>query len=111
MTVHEAGGEVSASVAETNRIRAILGLKPLDGTGAQAPAPAVPAGGGGGAAGAQQDGKDVAEPLSNFGPQLIPAPIPPASSSSSSAPATATGAEAVLALTLDRYTAARPSWR
>jgi len=45
MVVKEKGGEVSASVAETNRIRALLGLKPLAGTEAAAqPADARPAG-------------------------------------------------------------------
>mmetsp|Transcript_38009 Transcript_38009/g.119329 ORF Transcript_38009/g.119329 Transcript_38009/m.119329 type:complete len:97 (-) Transcript_38009:201-491(-) len=44
MVVKEKGGEVSASVAETNRIRALLGLKPLAGTEAAAqPADARPA--------------------------------------------------------------------
>ena len=45
MMVKESGGEVSASVEETNRVRALLGMPPLSGTGPPAAASAPQASG------------------------------------------------------------------
>ena len=94
MVVKDKGGEVSASIDETNRIRAALGMAPLKGTAA----PTADA--------------DAAEP--SDGPALGPTWQPAASAAAVAAPEadeSGDGAEAVLALTLDRYTSARPKWR
>mmetsp|Transcript_3185 Transcript_3185/g.11343 ORF Transcript_3185/g.11343 Transcript_3185/m.11343 type:complete len:101 (-) Transcript_3185:143-445(-) len=100
MVVKEKGGEVSASVAETNRIRALLGLKPLAGTEAAA-----------------QPAEAALD--SSVGPQLpsgvaelsAPAGQPPRGKAKARKVDEAAGAAAVLALRLDRYTDARPSWK
>ena len=112
MLTVENNGEISASVEETNRVRALLGLKPLRGV------EALPK---------HADTHPLAPRLGTVaGPMLPPVGVGPASSSSSSSAATADapaasqaakvadatkGPDAVLALTLGRYTDVRPIWR
>ena len=103
MLVKENGGEVSASIDETNRVRALLGLKPLEGTGRPILPPAA---------------------------AVVPAPLElaagrvagPALPSGGALPAAAKGGvtceggleggpEAVMALKLHKYTESRPLWR
>ena len=107
-TVSDKGGEVSASVDETNRVRALLGMKPLQGSGAP---PAASA--------------DEPMPISaDDGPLLGPA-MPAAAAAAAAAaaevaaetskaqraaPDEAAGAKEVMALELSRYTSARCKW-
>jgi len=108
--VKDSNGEVSASVDETNRVRALLGLKPLRGTTNAVPPrpPSTP---------------QPLEPAAGqvAGPMLPSAGAPTARvADAASAPVVTqpaggteagVGAEAVLALRLSRYTDARPQWR
>ena len=101
MQVKESGGEVSASVEETNRIRAALGLAPLKGTIAAAPT----AGAG-----------DALGDAPGIGPAWTPAVHAAAESHVGAAVSeddgsAQDGAGAVLGLELDRYTRARPKWK
>ena len=104
-TVSDKGGEVSASIGETNRVRALLGMKPLQGSGA-APAPSA------------------GEPLpisAEDGPLLGPE-IPAAAAAAAAeaaaetsrvqraAPDEAAAAKEVIALELSKYTSARCKW-
>ena len=114
MEVKEAGGEVSASVAETNRVRALLGLAPLKGTVAAPAAPAAPAASDKRteAAAAPTDGGGGS--LATLGPSLPQRGVGPPSGMADAPQAVAPKADprqAVLGLTLDRYTKERPVWR
>ena len=94
MMVKEKNGEVSASVDETNRVRALLGLKPLQGTAKPAAAAAAPP---------TAPGVGVAGP----------APPPPGAAAAASErlpkrpkePAADVGPAAVLALDISKYSA------
>ena len=101
MVVKESNGEVSASVEETNRIRAMLGLAPLKGTAAAAAPPPAP----------PPAAPEVPAGAMTAGPGLPPPGVRPAQAASA-APAAAEGKgpAAVLALKLARYTDARPRW-
>lgn len=103
MAVTEAGGELSASVAETNRVRKLLGLAPLAGTAAA-------------------EGENTAEPDGRVGPQLPMGGVAPKAGAvepgqaakkraGSGGQRLGEGADAVLALTLGHFTSARPIWR
>ena len=112
MMVSDKNGEVSASVEETNRVRALLGLKPLQVKGG---------GGGGGGAAAAADAAVAAAPppappsgATILGPTLPAsgaAPKPSASGKELKQQEAARGPEAVLAVSLSRYTKERPEWR
>ena len=100
MQVKESGGEVSASVEETNRIRAALGLAPLKGTSAAAPTAVA---------------GDALGDAPGIGPAWTPAVHAAAESHVGAAVSedgsAQDGAGAVLGLELDRYTRARPKWK
>ena len=114
MLVKEKNGEVSASVEETNRVRALLGMAPLKVPGATTSAHPEYSG--------RRESEAVAaqsEPTSLIGPALPP---PTASDGTSSQPSQhrtseveqpskPSGKDAVLALKLERYTSARTIWR
>ena len=108
MLVKEKGGEISASVAETNRIRLSLGLKPLAGTDAAKAAAA-----------AEAEGAAID---SSMGPQLPQKQKSAAEEEESGNTGGAgkktakgprdekEGAEEVLAISLEKYTKATPVW-
>ena len=110
MLVSEKNGEVSASVEETNRVRALLGLKPLQGTDKRGPVPPKPA-------------PTVPEPPPARAPgQVEVGPALPAMPLSQAAPApaeakqlaaskAAAGKQAVLQLELSRYAKGDVAWR
>ena len=98
---------MSASISETNRVRALLGMKPLQGSGAP-PAPSA----------------DEPMPISaDDGPLLGPAMPAGAAAAAAvaeaaaetskakrAAPDEAAGAKEVMALELSKYTSARCKW-
>ena len=105
--VKDKGGEISCSVAETNRIRAELGLKPLAGTVAPAPAPA-----------ANEPPPVTADDGPVLGPSMPDQGAVPPPTDGTAAPKRprpdkvdeAEGAKQVMTLALDQWTTARPKW-
>lgn len=95
MIVSQSNGEISATVEETNRVRAMLGLKPLKGTHpATSAAPAAPA----------------APAVPHAGPGAFGPSVDREALSRAPPPKQIGGKEALLGITLSRYTEARPLW-
>ena len=101
--VKDKGGEISCSIEETNRIRAELGLKPLAGTSAPAPAPDEPPPVG------ADDGPVLGPSIPDQGTVPPPADAP-SKRPRPERPDEAEGAKQVMTLTLDRWTKERPKW-
>ncbi len=101
-----------ASVEETNRVRALLGMAPLKGTRAPpaAAAPSVPAAADGPIMGPTPLSAAQAQAHAAGATSAAPGTAP-GSSQPSRTSDPSKGPEAVLATTLDRYTDARPVWR
>ena len=92
MVVKDKNGEISASVAETNRVRAALGLKPLK-QGTEAPAVPAP----------NRASSPPEVQLAACGPSLHPE-VPKAGTLTSHGP------DIVMAVSLSRYTKFNPTW-
>ena len=102
MAVIEVNGEVSASVEETNRVRAALGMKPLR-SGAATPSAQS-------SAPVSIAAPDAYPKVGPTLPDIMAKSVPLADDRRSLKQVTGGGEEAVLALSLDRYTRDRPTW-